>query len=50
MTQKELFDNINRESSVTEIQEYIDEVVRLRGFANQPIQEQCYFCLRKQAS
>ena len=39
MTQKELFDKISRQSTVTQMQEYIDQVVKLRGFDNQPIGE-----------
>ena len=39
MNQKELLENLTDESTLTQIQEYIDNVVRLRGFSNQPIQE-----------
>ena len=39
MNQKELLENLTDESTLTQVQEYIDKVVKLRGFANQPVQE-----------
>ena len=37
--QKNLLNEINEESSLTQIQAYIEKVVELRGFAGQPVQE-----------
>ena len=39
MEQKKLLDEINKKTSLDEIQDYIKKVVALRGFTNQPIQE-----------
>ena len=39
MNQKELLREINANTSLNEIQEYIGKVVKLRGFSAQPIQE-----------
>ena len=39
MNQKDLLNEITEESSITQIQEYIKNVVELRGFASQPVQE-----------
>ena len=39
MNQKELLNGINENTSLNEIQNYIKEVVSLRGFAEQPVQE-----------
>jgi len=38
MTQGQLFDKLNRESSLVEIQEYISRVIELRGFSEQPVE------------
>jgi len=37
--QKELLSEINENTSLGEVQDYIKKVVELRGFVNQPIQE-----------
>jgi len=39
MTQIELLGTINEKSSLTDIQEYIEKAVDMRGFTNQPIQD-----------
>lgn len=39
MLQKELYNKLNKESSLTDIQLYIKEVIEVRGFANQSVQE-----------
>ena len=39
MNQKELLDGLTEGSTLGEIQKYVNAVVDLRGFANQPIQE-----------
>ena len=39
MDQKELLSEINENTSLGEVQDYIKKVVELRGFVNQPIQE-----------
>ena len=39
MDQKELINKINADTSLSDIQNYVKEVVTLRGFAKQPIQE-----------
>ena len=38
-TQEVLLNRLTEHSTLDEIQEYIDTVVRMRGFADQPIQE-----------
>ena len=37
--QKELLNEIDENSTVTQVQEYVEKMVRLRGFADQPVQE-----------
>lgn len=39
MNQKELLNKLNEDSSLTQVQEYIKNIVELRGFAGQPVQE-----------
>ena len=39
MNQREMLDEITEESSLNQVQEYINTVVELRGFAGQSIQE-----------
>ena len=39
MDQKELLNVLGESASLKQIQEYIEKVVELRGFANQPVQE-----------
>lgn len=39
MLQKELYNKLNKDSSLTDIQLYIKEVIEIRGFANQSVQE-----------
>ena len=39
MGQKNLLEEITPESSINQVQDYIKEVVELRGFANQSVQE-----------
>ena len=39
MTQKQLLSTINKNSSLTEIQTYIQKILEMRGFANEPIQD-----------
>ena len=39
MNQKELLKRLTEDTTLTQVQEYIEEVVRMRGFANQPVQE-----------
>ena len=38
-SQIELLNELTKESSLTQIQEYIDKAVNMRGFADQPVQE-----------
>ncbi len=40
MEQENLFNNLKRENSLSEIQEYIKEVIDIRGFSNQPVEQQ----------
>jgi len=37
--QKELLNNLGDTASLSQIQDYINKVVEIRGFSNQPIQE-----------
>jgi NTP pyrophosphatase (non-canonical NTP hydrolase) len=39
MSQTDLLNALTRESSLTQIQEYVDKVVEKRGFKGQPVQE-----------
>ena len=39
MDQKELLNNLGDTASLSQIQDYINKVVEIRGFSNQPIQE-----------
>jgi len=45
--QKELLNEIDRDSSVTQVQEYVEKMVRLRGFADQPVQESMLLLLEE---
>ena len=38
-SQKELLENLTGEATLTQVQEYIDKVVQMRGFAGQPVLE-----------
>lgn len=40
MTQRELFENLSESASLGEVQGYIKEVIALRGFGGQPVQEE----------
>lgn len=39
MLQKELYNKLNKNSSLTDIQLYIKEIIEVRGFASQSVQE-----------
>ena len=43
MLQKELYNKLNKNSSLTDIQLYIKEIIEVRGFANQSVQENMLF-------
>ncbi len=40
MNQKELLDQIKKEDSLNAVQDYIKKVIALRGFGNNPIEEE----------
>lgn len=37
--QKELFEKLNETNTLNEIQDYIDKVIEIRGFSDQPIEQ-----------
>jgi len=39
VNQKDLLNDINENATLNQIQDYVEKVVELRGFANQPVQE-----------
>lgn len=39
MDQRKLLDKLDKSASLNQVQDYIREVVKLRGFADQPVQE-----------
>ena len=45
--QKELLSQLNDQNTLNEIQVYIKKVIELRGFSNQPIQEQLLLLLEE---
>ena len=45
--QNKLFELLNKENTIDEIQEYIKKVIELRGFANQNIQDKMLLLLEE---
>jgi len=39
MNQKDLFDNLTKDATLTQIQDYIKKVAQMRGFAGQAVPE-----------
>ena len=48
MTQQELFDDLNENTSLSDIQLYIKKVIELRGFADESVQS-CMLLLLEEA-
>lgn len=45
--QKELLDKLNRDNTLTEVQEYIRKVITIRGFGEQSIEQQLLLLLEE---
>lgn len=45
--QKELFNKLNKETNLTELQKYIKNVIELRGFSNKSIQDEMLLLLEE---
>ena len=45
--QKEILKEIDRNSTVTQVQKYVEKMVTLRGFADQPVQESVLLLLEE---
>lgn len=41
--QLKLWDKLNENNTMQEVQQYIKEVIRIRGFAEQEIEKKCYY-------
>lgn len=47
MEQEQLLDNLKQESSLNEVQEYIKKVIDIRGFGDQPVEQQLLLLLEE---
>ncbi len=47
MEQENLLNNLRKESSINEIQEYIKKVIDIRGFGEQPVEQQLLLLLEE---
>ena len=48
--QNQLYELLNEKNSLNEIQSYIREIITIRGFSEQRVQDKCYYYLKKQES
>ena len=42
--QLELWNELNENNTLQEVQKYIKEVIKIRGFADQEIEKKCCYC------